>query len=183
MTIIDQIGGVIPSEIIGTKLSLKTIFLFNMIWIMIFAVFYFIIGQLDKQFNHTKKNLTFIDAFYFSVTTQTRVGYGDITPRSTLAKIFVMIQQISVMVELVAIISGNVTDDILKNFGGSLSRGASSLKSGIWNTKMSMPSMPSITGSPAVTAPVVTAPTVTVPAVTVVPGPTFKQQLSAQVPV
>ena len=94
-----------------------------------------------------------------------------------------MIQQISVMVELVAIISGNVTDDILKNFGGSLSRGASSLKSGIWNTKMSMPSMPSITGSPAVTAPVVTAPTVTVPAVTVVPGPTFKQQLSAQVPV
>ena len=144
MTITDQAGGVIPAEIIGKKLSLKTIFLFNIVWILIFAVIYFIIGQSDNQFNHTKKNLNFMDALYFAVTTQTSIGYGDISPRSTIAKIFVMIQQISVMVELVAIISGNLTDETFKNISGTLSKDSSSLKSGIWNPKMSLPSMPSM---------------------------------------
>ena len=144
MTITNQTGGFIPSELLGKKLSLKTIFMFNFVWIIMFAVIYFLIGQSDNQFNHTRKTLTFLDALYFSVTTQTRIGYGDISPRSTIAKIFVMIQQLSVMFEIVAIISENIKYDILNDIGNSLSKENNSLKSGIWNPDMVMPDMPDI---------------------------------------
>ena len=190
MTLTDQIGGIIPIELQGRKLSLKTIFMFNLVWIIIFAVIYFIIGQSENQFNHTRKYLTFLDALYFSVTTQTSVGYGDISPRSTVAKLFVMIQQMSVLIELVAIISGNMTDETFQNMGRKITEGAKNLKSGIWNPKMklpNMPSMPSMTSMPTTVPEVAVAsvPTSTVPTGATTAAATnmtpFKQSLSEQV--
>tara|TARA_Y100000589_G_C26833659_1_gene499052 strand:+ start:55 stop:636 length:582 start_codon:yes stop_codon:yes gene_type:complete len=186
MTLTNQIGGVLPAELQGRKLSLKTIFMFNLVWIIIFAVIYFIIGQSENQFNHTRKTLTFLDALYFAVTTQTSVGYGDISPRSTIAKLFVMIQQLSVLIELVAIISGNMTDETFLNMGRKITQGAKNLKSGIWNPKMALPSMPSITSKPSV--PSTTVPEVAVasvsegtPNVETSSMTPFKQKLSTEV--
>jgi len=41
-----------------------------------------------------------LDPFYFSFTTMSSVGYGDITPKTDLAKLVVMSQQFLIMTEL-----------------------------------------------------------------------------------
>ena len=41
-----------------------------------------------------------LDPFYFSFTTMSSVGYGDITPKTDLAKFVVMSQQFLIMTEL-----------------------------------------------------------------------------------
>jgi hypothetical protein len=44
-----------------------------------------------------------IDPFYFSISTMTTVGYGDITPKSDRAKLVVMTQQIVFIMELASV--------------------------------------------------------------------------------
>lgn len=44
-----------------------------------------------------------LDGYYFSVTTVSSTGYGDITPKTSLAKLFVMAQQVISMAILVAV--------------------------------------------------------------------------------
>lgn len=39
-------------------------------------------------FYHYVENFTWVDAFYFSVVTLATVGYGDITPKTEIGKIF-----------------------------------------------------------------------------------------------
>jgi len=49
---------------------------------------------------HLRKDLdriSFFDAFYYSLTTQTTVGYGDITARSILAKTLTCLQLMSLL--------------------------------------------------------------------------------------
>lgn len=41
-----------------------------------------------------------IDPFYFSFTTMSTVGYGDITPKTDRAKLLVITQQAALLVEL-----------------------------------------------------------------------------------
>ena len=47
----------------------------------------------DKHFNFTSK----IDPYYFSFTTATSVGYGDISPKTTKSKLIVMSQQLLIL--------------------------------------------------------------------------------------
>jgi voltage-gated potassium channel len=57
-----------------------------------FGVAYIFLSALDKAAFSTESTLSFVDGLYFSVVTAATVGYGDIAPRSTPAKIAVMLE-------------------------------------------------------------------------------------------
>ena len=61
---------------------------------------------LDFQSTFTNSSLrksTFIDCLYFSFTTTSTVGYGDISPKSQLSRIIVMTHQLIILSEIVYI--------------------------------------------------------------------------------
>lgn len=63
--------------------------LFNIILITIFTFIYKFIDYIDnKAFS---KRLSTFDSFYFSAISSFTIGYGDIIPKSKLAKIAVII--------------------------------------------------------------------------------------------
>lgn len=51
-----------------------------------------ILGVSDSLKSIVKENVVYIDILYFSVITATTTGYGDITPRSTETRFYVLIQ-------------------------------------------------------------------------------------------
>ena len=53
--------------------------------ILVFTIIYTFIGY----HNFSNMNNQYIDFLYFSIVTSSTVGYGDITPKSITAKIFV----------------------------------------------------------------------------------------------
>ena len=67
--------------------------------ILIFSLIYSSVLSID-DFNTIDPNPTFIDFLYFAMSTHTRIGYGDIIPKTHLAKKIVMIQQFVVIIEL-----------------------------------------------------------------------------------
>ena len=75
--------------------------IFNLIFAnLVIVVFYAIIYQQLKSghFNGLDKNSSFMDCLYFSCTTYSSVGYGDISPTSNIAKLIVMSQQLLLLV-------------------------------------------------------------------------------------
>ncbi len=63
--------------------------------VYLFAVLYRTASILDSRayfVNGTLGSLSFFDAFYFSITTASTVGFGDITPASVWAKSLVMVE-------------------------------------------------------------------------------------------
>ena len=71
----------------------------NLIIAVIFSVIYYSM-KTDDNFNGLDSSSTFVDCLYFSLTTASSVGYGDISPKSQSAKILVMIQQLCVVINL-----------------------------------------------------------------------------------
>ena len=70
-----------------------------------YGCIYWIFGT-RKHFNFVSSNttsnhLTFIDALYFAFTTNTTIGYGDITPKSQLLRFIAITHTISIIVLLV----------------------------------------------------------------------------------
>ena len=75
----------------------------NLTIILIFAGIYY---SMKDKFNGMDNDSTFLDCFYFSCTTFSSVGYGDITPATDSAKVVVIIQQFLVIIGLASLIFG-----------------------------------------------------------------------------
>tara|TARA_B100001540_G_C15360463_1_gene441018 strand:+ start:182 stop:445 length:264 start_codon:yes stop_codon:yes gene_type:complete len=67
--------------------------------IMVYGYIYSTLGPDDFDFK------TPIDPYYFSMTTMSTVGYGDILPKSQRAKIIVMTQQMALLAEIATLIN------------------------------------------------------------------------------
>ena len=73
----------------GSRFVYWNILVAILIIIVIYGIIYTILGYMG----HLNNFNSFIDGLYFSVTTITTIGFGDVTPKTTLAKIVVMTQQ------------------------------------------------------------------------------------------
>lgn len=67
------------------------------VWLIFGGIYSFLIQHTD-DFIATQNSKNTFSAFYFSATTQTLIGYGDITPNSNLAKSLVMIHILFVLI-------------------------------------------------------------------------------------
>jgi voltage-gated potassium channel Kch len=74
--------------------------------VLLFLVFFTIV--VGTLFYRYVENLSFLDAFYFSVITLTTVGYGDIAPQTAVGRIFTVFYILSGIGLIVAFID-NVT--------------------------------------------------------------------------
>ncbi len=75
------------------KRSIHTLLSIQTLIIIIFSIIYYLIGN-DNFHN---MNDSYLDIIYFSLVTSTTVGYGDITPRTDLAKFVVMCQLVATL--------------------------------------------------------------------------------------
>ena len=84
--------------------------IFHFLAIIVFAVSYYIMHlHLDNAFKYdkeTEKDLDILDFFYFSLVTQSTVGYCDITPIHNIPRMVCMIQIMSIyVIVLVALLN------------------------------------------------------------------------------
>ncbi len=77
---------------------------FNLVVIFIYAIIY---QQIKTQFYGLDDDSSFIDCLYFSFTIQSTVGFGDLGPKTKIAKIIVMSQQLILISELSGLIGNN----------------------------------------------------------------------------
>lgn len=78
-----------------------------MIWVpVLIAIAYGILYSMmrPEEFGFTER----IDPFYFSFTTMSSVGYGDIVPKTSRAKLLVMTQQAIVAIGIFTLIENYV---------------------------------------------------------------------------
>lgn len=64
----------------------------NLILIMVFFVIYSFLYKIDK--NNFKGANGYLDLFYLTTSTQSSIGYGDVSPNSTIAKLVASIHHI-----------------------------------------------------------------------------------------
>jgi hypothetical protein len=76
----------------------------NGIIFLLFFCIYWLLFKLNREehftFDKSYNMVSVIDVMYFTITTQSTVGYGDISPRSKLAKIVMMIHIVSTIILL-----------------------------------------------------------------------------------
>ena len=129
--------------------SIKTIFIVNLLSVFFFAIIYIIIGSFGNQFNHTSKTLNLLDAIYLSMTIQSSVGFGDITPKTKVAKFFVLIQQSLTLL--------NISFPSLKFLQDSLKKNIKTF------SKNPSVSSAAVTSAPKTSAPVTSTPVTSTP--------------------
>lgn len=88
-------------------------FLLSNLGIVIFFAFIYMIyiklnlsSNSDNDFNGLNNKSSFIDFLYFAFTIQTTIGFGDIFPKTKIAKILIMCQQFTLLYGL----------DLIKNY-------------------------------------------------------------------
>jgi voltage-gated potassium channel len=88
--------------------ALVTAFISYMLMIYGFGVIYAYLSNIDVQAFSTE-NLTILDSVYFSLMTASTVGYGDVSPVSNIAKLFVMSEVVISMVYVIILFSSAVS--------------------------------------------------------------------------
>lgn len=74
----------------------------NLAVILAFTFFYYMVLKTGgEHFNGLDKDSTLLDVMYFAFTVQSTVGFGDIYPKSSVAKMLVMTQQTLLIVGVV----------------------------------------------------------------------------------
>ena len=84
---------VLISNLVSQRKLNKIIF-GNILLLFVFALIYyfmFIYNNIDHFFIPENESHSFVNALYFSLVTQSTLGYGDIYPISNVSKIVVMV--------------------------------------------------------------------------------------------
>ena len=79
------------------QISLK-IFLIVFCFAIIYYILEIIIGNQFFEDGKIKKDLTFLNCLYFSMITQSTIGYGDLSPAPSYSKIIVFLQAFTTLV-------------------------------------------------------------------------------------
>ncbi len=78
--------------------------------ILVLVIVLFLIGTLSYQL---LEGWTWIDSLYFSVTTLTTIGYGDLHPTNDVSKIFTIFYVIA-GISIVLYVLSNLRQDFIK---------------------------------------------------------------------
>uniref|UniRef100_A0A6C0C4H4 Potassium channel domain-containing protein n=1 Tax=viral metagenome TaxID=1070528 RepID=A0A6C0C4H4_9ZZZZ len=76
---------------------------YHLLAVSLFAAIYYYCGIFSINHSGDTSTLSIFDSLYFSLTTQTTIGYGDITPHNTPTKIIVMCQMIILLVLVIGL--------------------------------------------------------------------------------
>lgn len=83
----------------------------NFAAILIFSIFYYILVRRNEEhFNGIRSDAKFMDCFYFACTVQSTVGFGDIYPKTSMAKTLVMLQQTMLIVGVLDLFNRTTTN-------------------------------------------------------------------------
>ena len=72
--------------------SVGTFIILQVLIMILFSIIYWVLAMNDNHFKGLNSESPLVDFLYYSITTQTTVGYGDITPISRTTKILAMMQ-------------------------------------------------------------------------------------------
>ena len=93
------------SQLLNFLLSKAGIIIFYSLIYMIYIKLN-LSSNSDNDFNGLNNKSSFIDFLYFAFTVQTTIGFGDIYPKTKIAKILIMSQQFTILYGL----------DLIKNY-------------------------------------------------------------------
>ncbi|KAL0443047.1 UNVERIFIED_CONTAM: Two-pore potassium channel 1 [Sesamum latifolium] len=99
-----------PETIFANKLDFKLVFLILLAYVSVGACCFFLVRYQIKG----NKTNGFIDAIYFCIVTMTTVGYGDLVPDSTMAKLLACVFVFMGMA-LIGLLLSKAADSILEN--------------------------------------------------------------------
>ena len=89
--------------------------LINFVVILFIAMFIFLNTTKQDWYTNENKDLTFMDSLYLCMSSFSSVGYGDITPSSTKAKVTILIIQILLLLEILSITNYSFNMRLLVN--------------------------------------------------------------------
>ena len=106
-------------------LKISQIFLISFVHLLLIFIFAGIYYGMrgNENFNGMDSTSSFFDALYFSFTTASSVGYGDISPKSSKAKGTVMIQQTIVILQLFTQVAELLDPEAVKTGIASMGKG------------------------------------------------------------
>ena len=83
-------------------------FSYIFIYILILSSIYYLLDNYSSEhifhiLNSNNRNITFWEAIYFTIITQSTIGFGDIVPKSFIARLLVTFQSLGTILLLIYI--------------------------------------------------------------------------------